>query len=89
MAIEKQKIVDQIIVAENGIILYREAIRVIEDGKMLAQTYHRHSLAPDQETTGHPTNVVAIAQAAWTPEIVAAYEASQAGALEQMFPAQQ
>jgi len=30
-----------------------------------------------QDLTGQPEKVVAIAQAAWTPEVVAAYEAAQ------------
>ena len=81
MAIEKQKVVDQITITENGIVLYREATRIIEDGSLLTQTYHRTSLTPGQNLTGQPANVVAIANAAWTAEVVAAYEAAQAEAL--------
>ena len=81
MAIEKQKVVDQITVTENGTVLYREATRIIEDGVQLTQTYHRTSLTPGQDLTGQPANVVAIAQVAWTPEVVAAYAAAQAEAL--------
>ncbi len=44
MAITKETAVDQITVTENGIVLYREATRIIEDGKVLTQTYHRTSL---------------------------------------------
>ena len=76
--ITKEKVIDQITVVENGIILYREATRIIEDGKVLTQTYHRSSLTPGQDLTGQPEKVVAIAQAAWTPEVIAAYQASQA-----------
>jgi hypothetical protein len=86
MAIEKQTVVDQVIVQENGIVLYREATRIIEDGVQLTQTYHRTSLTPGQDLTGQPANVQAIAQAAWTPEVVAAYEAAQAEAAAQMNP---
>jgi len=75
--ITKETVVDQITVTENGIILYREATRIIEDGKVLTQTYHRTSLTPGQDLTGQPEKVIAIAQAAWTPEVVAAYEAAQ------------
>lgn len=84
MTIEKQKVVDQITVTENGTVLYREATRIIEDGNLLTQTYHRTSLTPGQDLTGQPDNVVAIAQAAWTPEVVAAYEAAQAEATQRM-----
>ena len=75
--ITKQTVVDQITVTENGIILYREATKIVEDGVELTKTYHRTSLTPGQDLTGQPEKVVAIAQAAWTPEVVAAYEAAQ------------
>jgi hypothetical protein len=81
MAITKQTVVDQITVCENGIVLYREATRIIEDGKVLTQTYHRSSLTPGQDLTGQPTNVVAICNTAWTPEVIAAYQAAQAANL--------
>ena len=73
--ITKETVVDQITVTENGIVLYREATRIIEDGKVLTQTYHRSSLTPGQDLTNQPTNVVAICNTAWTPEVVAAYQA--------------
>jgi len=77
MSLTKQTIVDQITVTENGIILYREAAKIIEDGVELTKTYHRSSLTPGQDLTGQPEKVVAIAQAAWTPEVIAAYQAEQ------------
>jgi hypothetical protein len=78
----KETVVDQITVTENGIVLYREATRIIEDGKVLTQTYHRTSLTPGQDLTDQPEKVVAICNTAWTPEVVAAYQAQQAAALE-------
>jgi DNA-binding transcriptional LysR family regulator len=78
MAITKEKVIDQITVTENGIVLYREATRIMEDGEQLSQTYHRTSLTPAQDLTGHPANVVAICNVAWTPEVVAAYQAQMA-----------
>jgi hypothetical protein len=73
--IEKQTSVDQITITENGIILYREATRIIEDGKELTKTYHRSSLTPGQDLTNVPANVVAICETVWTEEVVAAYQA--------------
>ena len=78
MSITKQTVVDQITVTENGIVLYREATRIMEDGVQLSQTYHRSSLTPAQDLTGVPTNVVAICNAAWTAEVIAAYQAEVA-----------
>lgn len=77
MAITKETVVDQITVTENGIILYREATRIVEDGNELTKTYHRTSLTPGQNLTGQPANVVAIANVVWTPEVIAAYQAQQ------------
>jgi len=80
MALTKETVVDQITVTENGIILYREATRIMEDGNQISQTYHRSSLIPAQDLTGVPANVVAICNAAWTTEVIAAYQAAQAAA---------
>jgi DNA-binding transcriptional LysR family regulator len=77
MSLTKETVVDQITVTENGIVLYREATRIMEDGVQLSQTYHRTSLTPAQDLTGIPANVVAICNAAWTPEVIAAYQAAQ------------
>ena len=72
------KTVDQITVTENGVILYREATRILKDGDEVSKTYHRSSLTPAQDLTGQPANVVAICNAAWTAEVIAAYQAAQA-----------
>jgi len=80
MSLTKQTVVDQITVTEGGTILYREATRIMEDGNQISQTYHRSSLTPGQDLTGIPTNVVAICNAAWTAEVIAAYQAAQAAA---------
>ena len=78
MSLTKTTTVDQITVTENGTIFYREATRIMEDGKQLSQTYHRSSLTPAQDLTGIPANVVAICNTVWTPEVIAAYQAAQA-----------
>jgi len=78
MALTEQKVIDQITVTENGVVLYREATRILKDGDEIAKTYHRSSLTPAQDLTGQPANVVAIATAAWTPAVIAAYQAQVA-----------
>ena len=78
MALTETKIIDQITVTENGTVLYREATRILKDGEQIAQTFHRTSLTPAQDLTGQPANVVAICNAAWTDEIIAAYQAQLA-----------
>lgn len=78
MSLSETKVIDQITVTENGTVLYREATRILKDGEQIAQTFHRTSLTPGQDLSGQPANVVAIATAAWTPEVIAAYEAQAA-----------
>ena len=78
MSLTKSTTVDQITVTENGIVLYREATRIMEDENELSKTFHRSSLTPGQDLTGIPANVVAICNAAWTAEVVAAYQAQVA-----------
>jgi DNA-binding transcriptional LysR family regulator len=77
MSLTKSTAVDQITVTENGTVLYREATRIMEDGKELSKTYHRNSLTPGQDLTGVPANVVAHCNTAWTADVVAAYQAAQ------------
>jgi hypothetical protein len=75
MSLTKSTVVDQITVTENGVVLYREATSILEDGVELSKTFHRSSLTPGQDISAVPANVQAICNVAWTPEIVAAYQA--------------
>jgi hypothetical protein len=75
MALTEIKVIDKIEVVENGTVQVREATRIMKDGEQIAQTFHRWSFAPGQDVSDQPTNVQAICQAAWTPEIIAAYQA--------------
>jgi hypothetical protein len=78
MSLTKETVIDQITVTENGIVLYREATKILEDGIEISKKYHRSSLIPGQDLTGIPDNVIAICNAAWTAEVIAAYQAEQA-----------
>jgi hypothetical protein len=89
MALTKEVAVDQITVTENGIVLVRETTTIKEDGVELSKKYHRTSLTPGQDLSGQPANVQAIAAAAWTPEVISAYEAAQAEAQARLSPAQE
>ena len=77
MSLTKETQVDQITVAEQNIVLYREVTRILENGEEISKKYHRTSLVPGQDLTGQPANVVAICNAVWTPEVVSAYQARQ------------
>ena len=72
----EQSVIDQIEVTRQGFVQVRRANLVLRDGVEIAKTYHRHSLAPGDDLSNEDAKVVAIAQAAWTPEVIAAYQAS-------------
>jgi predicted metal-dependent TIM-barrel fold hydrolase len=76
MALTKEVLVDQITVTENGIVLVRETTTIKEDGVEISKKYHRSSFVPNSDVSTQPDNVKAICQAAWTPEVIAAYESS-------------
>ena len=74
--LEKQVIIDQIEVTESGHIQVREATKIMEDGKELSRTFHRHVLSPNDNLEGQNERVIAIAKAVWTPEVIEKYKAS-------------
>ena len=65
MALTKETVVDKIEVLESGAIQVRQVIRVLEDGEVLSQSYHRHVLSPGDGLTNESSKVVAVATAAW------------------------
>ena len=77
MALEKQVVVDKIEVVEVGIVQVRTATRIVEDGKVISQSYHRHTVAPGQDYSNEDARVQAICQATHTAEVIAAYQATQ------------
>jgi hypothetical protein len=78
MALTKEQVIDKIEVVENGTLQVRQVTRVMEDGKELSSSYHRWSFPPNSDVSAQPANVQAIASAAWTPEVIAAYQAQMA-----------
>ena len=75
MALEKVQIVDRIEVVENGCVQVRTATRIMEDGKQISGTFHRHVIAPGDDCSGESDRVKAICAATQTPEVIAAYQA--------------
>lgn len=82
MSLSKQIIIDQISTDENGNVFFREATRLLENGEVISTSYHRTSLEPNQDLTGLPSNVVAVCNAVWTPEILAAHQKKKDDAAE-------
>lgn len=76
MSLQESSFIDQIEVNSICAINVRRADVITKDGKEISRMYHRHSLVPGSDLTGEDAKVVAIAQAVWTPEVIAAYQAS-------------
>ena len=64
-------------VLPNQTIQVRMADQIVDGEVVKASTFRRYCLAPGSDLTGQPEQVVAIANAVWTPAAVAAYAASQ------------
>ena len=77
MALEKQVVTDKVEVVENGTVQVRTATRIVEDGNVISQSYHRHTVAPGQDYSNEDARVQAICQATHTAEVIAAYQAIQ------------
>ena len=79
MSLTKEQAVDKIEVLENGSIQIRQVTRIMEDGKELSKSYHRWAFDPGSDVSDQPANVQAIAAAAWTPAVIAAYKSTLLG----------
>lgn len=77
--ITKNTVVDLCEVVENGTIQVRTATRIMEDGKVLSQSFHRHCVTPGQDYSQEDAKVQALCAAVHTPECIAAYQALSAG----------
>ena len=81
MALEKVISVDLIEVIENGCIQVRTKTAIMEDGKQISGTFHRHVVAPGADYSGEDAKVQAIAASIHTAEVIAAYVAAQSAQL--------
>lgn len=66
----------------NQVIQIRTTTVVEEDGVELARNHHRHVVHPGDDVSGEVQEVQDIANALWTDEVIAAYQASIAPELE-------
>lgn len=77
MALTETTKVDQIEVVETNHIQVRTSTIIEKDGTEIAKTYHRHVLAPGDDVSSEDLKVQAIANAVWTEEVIAAFQATQ------------
>ncbi len=76
MALIEKQIVDLVELVQSNHIQVRTANIIEKDGTEIARTFHRHVLAPGDDVSGEDPKVQAIANAVWTEEVIAAYQAS-------------
>jgi hypothetical protein len=77
MSLSKIITVDRIEVVENGSVQVRTKTAIMEDGKQIGSTYHRHIVVPGADYTGEDARVQAICAATHTADVIAAYEAAK------------
>lgn len=76
--LEKRKVLDQIEVKKDGHIFMKELNQIVDDGQVVSSVPHRTVFTPDMSIDDLPSEVKPYAKIAWTPEIIAAYEAQKA-----------
>ena len=75
MALTEKTIIDKIELVENNSIQVRTANIIEKDGTEIARTFHRHVKHPGEDVSAEDPIVQAIANAIWTEEVIAAYQA--------------
>ena len=63
-------------VTEGGFIQVKRIDKVLKYGEVISTTIHRHVLAPGDDLTNEDAIVQAVANAVWTPEVIANYKAT-------------
>ena len=76
--LEKVISVDRIEVVENGCVQVRTKTAIMEDGKQISGSFHRHVVAPGDDYSKQDARVQAICKATHTAAVVTAYKAAAA-----------
>lgn len=85
MSLTETKTIDRIeLVGSHQILQVREATTILRDGQEISKSFHRWSFAPGEDVSAMPDSVQAVAAAAWTPEVVAEYQAHVAAQAAKM-----
>jgi hypothetical protein len=64
------------IIPPYSIIQCRRADIIEKDGVEVGRTYHRHCRTPGEDVSNDCIELQQVAEALWTPEVIAAYQAS-------------
>ena len=75
MALTETTLIDKIEIVETNSIQVRTATIIKRDDTEISRTFHRHVKHPGEDITNEDAKVQAIANAIWTEEVIAAYQA--------------
>ena len=77
MALSKERVQDKIeIVGKFKAIQLRYADQIVEDGNVISQSYHRDMIVCGDYAKADEHNVRAIADAVWTADLIAEFQAT-------------
>jgi hypothetical protein len=62
-------------VLPSTVLQVRLADQIVDGEAVKASTFRRYCLAPGSDLAGQPEQVISIAKAVWTPDVIAAYQA--------------
>lgn len=75
MALTERILVDRVEIVETNSIQIRTASIIERDGTEVSRTFHRHVVHPGDDVSNEDLKVQAVANAIWTEEVIAAYQA--------------
>ncbi len=73
MALSEISKIDNIIINEEGVVMYRVANQIFKDDVKVAESFYRVSVVPGQNTADLPKRVAAVCNAVWTQETINLY----------------
>lgn len=68
-------------VEDNGVLQIRRTRIVIDDsdGTVIGERHHREMLKPGQDVSTYGARIRRVAEAVWTPQVIADYRAANGG----------
>ena len=77
MTLIKQTVIDRIEILEDGQLQVRQATRILEDDKIISQSFHRHVVAPGDNVKDEDERVKRVANLLHDKETVDKYKTAK------------
>lgn len=78
--LDKQTVISKVEILPDETIQVREAIQILEDGNVIAQTYHRYVVRPGDDLAGKQDKIKSIANLLWSDEVVTKHKTAMLSA---------